>query len=144
MGDRDLASSFATIVQEALRRIAGAAVDDVRARHELGVALHAVRYCETADGARTLQHLANQLGVDVSALRRCARVAETIDANQLTAILQLRTAKGLPLTWSHLETLSLERNIRQREALAVAAAAEDLSVRALSSRVRRKRQSSST
>jgi hypothetical protein len=109
-----------------------------RERLQFGSFIHLLRYASSADcPAGVIRDLAAQVGVDGSGLRRCARVAETIGPDELSEILAWRTSKGLPLKWSHLEVLALERNRERRRDLATAAVAGNLSVRALSSRLER-------
>jgi hypothetical protein len=83
--------------------------------------------------------LAKRLGVDPSALRRYARVSETITSREFAWLMKQRTPRGAPLTWSHVEVLARERDADRRQALALAVAAEDLSVRALATRVLKSR-----
>ncbi len=119
-----------------VQRLAEAAVDDMRARYDFGRVLHSLRQNRPlAGGIGTLRLLSKRLGVDPSALRRYARVSDTISAREFAWLLKQRTPRGAPLTWSHLEILSREREPERRRTLALAAAAEDLSVRALATRL---------
>jgi hypothetical protein len=131
---RDLDPRVAAIGAHFVSRLASAIVDDVRARYDFGHALHTVRYAPPAAyGPNAMRELASAVQIDASALRRNARVSETIAPDELHTLTGLRNGAGLPLTWSHLEVLSTVRSAGRRESLAVAAAAERLSVRALAS-----------
>ncbi len=125
--------------QMVVKQLAEAVLVDLRARYALAQHIHAVRYGPlNENSAHSLSVLANRLLVHPSVLRRHARVAEAISANEFLYISQLRTQRGLPLTWSHLECLALVRTATARKQLAVAAAGNDLSVRALAALVRKR------
>jgi hypothetical protein len=119
-------------------RLVEAAVDDMLARYDLGLVLSTLRrLAPRAVGAKELNSMAKWMGIHASALRRYARVTETIDRAEFAHLLGLRNAHGTPLTWSHVECLALEGNAARRKVLAIAIAEEDLSVRALAARLRR-------
>jgi len=122
-----------------VHRLASAAVDDMQARYDFGRVLQSLRrnrpQAGTTGSAGTLRLLSKRLGVDPSALRRYARVSETISAREFAWLMKQRTPRGAPLTWSHIELLARERDPERRRALALVVAAEDLSVRALSTRM---------
>ena len=123
-----------------VHRLAAAAVDDMRARYDFGRVLQSLRqHRSKAGGVGALRLLSKRLGVDPSALRRYARVSETISSREFGWLMKQRTPRGAPLTWSHVELLSRERDPDRRTALATMAAAEDLSVRALASRINERR-----
>jgi hypothetical protein len=123
-----------------VHRLAAAAVDDMRARYDFGRVLQSLRQNRsTAGGVGALRLLSRRLGVDPSALRRYARVSETITSREFVWLMKQRTPRGAPLTWSHVELLSRERDPERRQALALIAASEDLSVRALASRLNERR-----
>jgi len=124
------------IVRHVAARLGEVAVAEMRIRYELGVVVHSVR----ADSARrysrgTLAQLARMVNVDVSRLRRCARVTEVIRASEFDELLNLRDASGRTLTWSHLELLAQVRNGPLRRGLALATVRDTLSVRTLGDRV---------
>src|SRR6516165_160939 len=112
----------------------------MRARYDFGRVLHSLRqHRSKAGGIGALRLLSKRLGVDPSALRRYARVSETISSREFGWLMRQRTPRGAPLTWSHVELLSRERDPDRRHALATTTASEDLSVRALASRLNDRR-----
>lgn len=124
------------IVRHLAARLGEVAVAEMRIRYELGLAVHSVR----ADSGRrysrgTLAQLARMVNVDLSRLRRCARVTEVIRTSEFDDLLNLRVASGWTLTWSHLELLAQVRNGPLRRNLALATVRDTLSVRMLGSRV---------
>jgi hypothetical protein len=126
-------------------RLAAAAVDDMRARYDFGKVLYALRRGAKRDaGAATLRMLAKRLGVHASALRRYARVSETIPPAEFAWLVGLRTPRGAPVTWSHVELLARETDASRRRALTTHVVTEDLSVRALAARLRRSGNSSTS
>ena len=128
-----LASRVTAITGHIVQRLAAAAVDDVEARYDLGKVLLTLRN-ESAERS-ALRVLAESLGFDPSALRRYARVRTTICPDEFTWLSTLRTRRGMPLSWSHIELLAREPNRQRRMELATAVVTEDLSVRALHSRL---------
>jgi hypothetical protein len=131
-----LDARVAAITSHIVERLATAAVQDMQARYDFGKVLHSLR--RGSAGSRTagaLRVLAERLGIDASALRRYARVSETITPREFAWMMRLRTARGTPLTWSHVELLAREKEGERRQALATVVAAEDLSVRALAARM---------
>jgi hypothetical protein len=130
---------FIAVTSHIFARIAAASVDDVQARYDLGTVLLRLRRDAAGERSRpAVRALAERLGVDPSALRRYARVAETIGAEELGWLVKLRSARGMPLSWSHLDLLSRVRDAPRRRVLAEAVVAEDLTVRALTIRLRRR------
>jgi hypothetical protein len=128
------------ITTHIVQRLATAAVDDMQARYDFGRVLQSLRRNRPQlGGTGTLRLLAKRLGVDPSALRRYARVSETISSREFVWLMKQRTPRGAPLTWSHVEVLARERDPERRQALALAVATEALSVRALATRVARSR-----
>ena len=138
MSSRD--SGLTATASHIVHRLADAAVEDMRARYDLGRMLLTLReQRRRGGGTGTLLRLAEHMGVDPSALRRYAHVCETIAADEFEALTRLRTGRGGTLTWSHVELLSRAKCAERRRALAAAVAAEELSVRALSDRLRAER-----
>jgi hypothetical protein len=128
------------ITTHIVQRLATAAVDDMKARYDFGRVLQSLRRSRPQQGGTgTLRLLAKRLGVDPSALRRYARVSETISSPEFAWLMKQRTPRGAPLTWSHVEVLARERDPERRQALALSVATEDLSVRALATRVAKAR-----
>jgi hypothetical protein len=126
------------VVAHILQRLAMAHVSIVRARYDLGQLVHALRYSDArAFGTNAVDTLASWLGIDSSALRRWARVTEVIPPDELDGICCARTPRGMPLTWTHLEKLALERSTTRRREQAQLAIREDWSVATLASSVRR-------
>jgi hypothetical protein len=109
------------------------AVEHIRTRYDVGLLVHCVRYSDDSHEMQTLKRI---LHLDPSALRRHARVAETIDGTELGTLLALRTARGMPLPWSCLEILTGVRSRVRRERLAVAAIRNGLSARDLTTLAR--------
>lgn len=124
-----------TIAVTISRRLAIAAEEDIRARYDLGRALRAVRDGEPA-AVQALEAVADALGVHWTLLRRYVRVATVIPPAQLEAFVALRSQRGMPMTWSHLEHLAEIRSARMRAVFAARIAAEGWSVRALKANVR--------
>jgi hypothetical protein len=122
------------IARHIVGRLAAAAEADLRGRYDVGCVAHAIRYED--DGATALQQLGDRLALDESALRRYARVSETLSASEFEWVVSLRTRQGLPLTWSHIELLQQVRSSPRRRDLANAAARDGCSVRELAARVR--------
>jgi hypothetical protein len=136
----ELDSRVGAITSHIVRRLADAAVEDMRARYDLGRVLHTLRHQDRrASGTGVLRLLAHQLGVDPSALRRYAQVSDVIAARELDWLMHLRNARGEPLTWSHVEILARVRSPERRRVLAASITREGLSVRALSQRLRAER-----
>jgi hypothetical protein len=131
---------LSAIALHIVQRIADAAIEDMRARYDLGRILHTLRRSERGGvGAGPLRRLAERLGLDPSVLRRYAQVSETIPPREFAALLRLTNWRGEPLTWSHIELLARVRNPERRKALATAVAEGNLSVRALAARLRAER-----
>ena len=107
---------------------------EIRARYAFARCLHAVRYSPNA--LESMRTIAKRTALHTSVLRRFARVAEGVPPADLDEFTNLRTPRGLPLTWSHLEELATVRNRVLRRDLAAAAALEGLSVRHLRQRIR--------
>jgi hypothetical protein len=119
-------------VAHIVHRAAAASAEDARARYDLGCAL---RVAEDRDVGSVTQ-VADLLDVHVTALRRSIRVCVTISPGELDWLLSLRTERGEPLSWSHLEVLSRSRRRSLRRDLALATIAESLPVRRLADRMR--------
>jgi hypothetical protein len=117
-------------------RLAEASVADARARYDLGCIVHTLRY-DSSERFRsdTLRNLARRLATHPSALRKLARIAETIGPKELDAYLERRDSSGMPLTWSHIATLSRIRSVQVRQEWAAKALAHGLSVRQLAARI---------
>jgi DNA-binding response OmpR family regulator len=114
-----------------LAGMAEAAVAELRAQYEIGQFVHRLRYPGPGEIWRLqdLIALGQRLNLHPSALRRRARVSETMRPDEFEALASLRTPRGLPLTWSHFELLSKVRSRSRREAIARRAAVGDLGVR---------------
>jgi len=83
----------------------------LRARYQLGQWL---REASVREGARALLEssadlCAAGLRLDVSALRKIRKVASVIRPDEFEELLAFRSPGGLPLKWSHLESLGLIR-----------------------------------
>jgi hypothetical protein len=118
-------------------RLTAAAEEDLRARYDIGWVAHVARY--EGDGATALKQLRDRFALDETALRRYARVSETLSSSEFKWVVNLRTPRGLPLTWSHLELLQKVRSSPHRRVLATLAARDGWSVRELAARVRAQR-----
>jgi hypothetical protein len=120
-----------SIVTRLLGTIATAALADLQAKYEVGCVAHRLRYPapDEPDDPDRLVNLGTRLGLDASSLRRRARVVETIDPEEFAAITAMRTRRGQPLSWSHLELLATLRSRKRRLEVAQRCADEDLSVR---------------
>jgi hypothetical protein len=128
--------TWATAVQIS-NRLAEAAVEDLRARYELGRLVHRLRYDSAEPHAmRAISKLAGACGLRVATLRRYARVTEMIRPVEFDELTRNRGPRGPSLTWSHIEELAEARNSEVRRKCAEAAVSEALSVSALRARVR--------
>jgi hypothetical protein len=129
------------IVGHVVGRLAAAVVEEAHARFALGHIVGAALRARAPDGdAARLEDIAASLQRDVSDLRRWARIAAAIRAEEFAWLTSLRTPRGMPLTWSHIEALSRVRPLRLRREVAREASIQDLSVRRLQSRVRELRR----
>jgi hypothetical protein len=126
------------VVRHVVLRLADAAIEDIKARYDLGEVVCTLRRIMPRGAAAVeVKSIAKVMGVHASALRRYARVTEAIDGHEFAQLLRLRTGRGMSLTWSHVEHLALVHEPVRRRALALAAVHESLSVRALAQRIRR-------
>jgi hypothetical protein len=117
--------------------MAEAAVNDMRARYDLGRVINSLRYdSSNAFTARTLANVARVLNLKPSTLRCYARVAARIRAVEFDEYVNLRGSHGTRLTWSHIEELAETRGSDVRRKLAAEAVFKALSVGALRNRVR--------
>jgi hypothetical protein len=140
IASQSLDSRIGAITSHIARRLADAAVEDMRARYDFGRVLMTLRSGNrNPAGAGVLRLLAHQLEVDPSALRRYAQVSEVIAAGEFDWLMGLSNRRGAPLTWSHIEILARVRSPEERRQLAAASARESLSVRGLSERLRAQR-----
>jgi hypothetical protein len=134
---RGASPEFWAAVRRLLQRIADAAVEDARARYELGRLVHRLRRNSTVDVTTSLlARLGQSLGLKPDTLRRYARVSEMIGSQEFEEYMHLRGPHGLPLRWSHIEELSEARSAIERRECAKDAAARALSVRMLRARIR--------
>jgi hypothetical protein len=119
-------------VYEAIRGLlAGAARDEARSRHEVGVLIAGVKRGREKYGARAVEQLASALGTNVHTLYRCAGVCERWAPDELESLLTRTTAKGQPLSWSHLVLLSGVTSDVRRAELVDRALKDALTVREL-------------
>jgi len=134
----ELSPHLCVAAERIVNRIAQAAIEDMRARYEIGEVAHQIRYnSENRDTSALLRGLARLLNMDASRLRRYARVAESIRATEFAALLGLRGYCGLPLTWSHVELIAQGRTAAGRRQVAEDVLSGMLSVRALRVRMGR-------
>jgi hypothetical protein len=125
------------ITSHIVRRLADATVEDMRARYDFGRVLQTLRSRgRGAAGTGILRGIADRLRVDPSALRRYAHVSEAISPLEFAWMTDLTSARGVPLTWSHVELLARVSDAERRRQLALATVEQDLSVRDLSVLVR--------
>jgi hypothetical protein len=130
--------SFNNVVARVVLRMAQARVEEMRARYHLGGLLREARRGKLdLQAAAVVASLHSVTRIHPSALRRHARVAETMGNDEFASLTSLRGSDGLPLTWSHLELLSEVRPAARRRELAELAVCEGLSVRRLAARIRR-------
>lgn len=120
-----------------LSGMAVAAIAELRAQYDIGQHVHRLRYPSPGEvvGSQALADLGRRLNLHPSALRRRARVSERIRPDEFEVLIGLRSARGLPLTWSHLELLALVRGRTQRESLARKIVAGDIGIRQCSALV---------
>jgi hypothetical protein len=121
-------------VSDLARRIIGYSAEafraEVRAKFQIGDEIHAMRYSPSC-GGNAIRALARQLVLDESGLLRIARVAARFSPREREALLSMTDARGLPLTWSHLEELQRVPSACARADLAQLALRDRLSVREL-------------
>lgn len=120
------------IVEHVVQRLADAAVQDMQARYDLGGVVQHLR--QRSGGV--VQQFADFLGIDPTAVRRYAGVFATIPPREFAWMLRLRSARGEPLTWSHVELLARVPDAERRKKLAAAVVKDGLAVRDLARRVR--------
>lgn len=127
--------AHAEVVKNVLGFLAEAQRADIQAKFRVGDAVHAMRYSPSfrRDAVRML---AASVALEHSGILRIARVAERIRRDERERLLALVNARGLPLTWSHLEALQHVHGTAARLELAQLALRDDLSVRALRLRIR--------
>ena len=117
---------------EAIRKLlAGAARDEARSRHQVGVLIAGVKKERDKYGARAVEQLASALGSNVHTLYRCAGVCERWAPDELELLLRRTTTKGQPLSWSHLVLLSGVTSEPRRAELVDRALKDALTVREL-------------
>lgn len=128
------------VVRHVVVRLAEIQSEEIQVRYDLGEVLCTLRRVMPGPArAAELSSIAKWMRVHPSALRRYARVAETIDRMEFAQLRMLRTARGTALTWSHVEHLAQQRDRERRKTLAAAVADHDLSVREVADRLRRER-----
>jgi hypothetical protein len=126
------ASELGAIAAQIRARLSDAAVADLHARYELGQVVHQLRYGEgPVSRSGDIALLAHCFDIHASALRRIARVAESVPPAEFAYVCSLRDPCGVPLTWSHIEVLSEIRNAQRRRDIARTTSATRLSVREL-------------
>ena len=108
-------STVETTAMTFLDRLTAGRVEELVARYELGCRAHRIRYGSPGDGS--LQELAAAARMEISVVRRHARVSEVIPPDEFRLLLEARTTSGQPLTWTHLERFSLVRSRSRRLAL---------------------------
>jgi hypothetical protein len=133
----DATGTPAEFVDEVVRHLAEARRAEALERFAAGDVIHLMRYAREA-GPRAIRQLAMRLALDESGLRRFARTAEVIRAGERGSLLALTDARGLPLTWSHLELLAGIRGSAVRMRVAQMVLAERLSVEKLRQWARRR------
>jgi hypothetical protein len=120
----------AELVERVVRHLAEARRAEALERFAAGDAIHFLRYGPDR-GAHAVRQLAIRLALDESGLRRLARTAEVMRAEEREGLLALTNSRGLPLTWSHFELLAGVRGAGERLRVARIALAEGFSVESL-------------
>jgi hypothetical protein len=119
-------------VYESIRKLlAGAARDEARSRHQIGVLIGTVKKAPDKYGAHAVGQLASALGSNVHTLYRCSAVSECWSPGQLDALLRRTTPHGQPLSWSHLVLLAGVTTAKRRTELLDKALEDALTVREL-------------
>jgi hypothetical protein len=119
-------------VYESIRKLlAGAARDEARSRHQIGVLIDAVKKAPGKYGARAVEQLASALGSNVHTLYRCAAVSSCWSPPQLEVLLRRTTPQGQPLSWSHLVLVAGVTTAKRRTDLLDKALEDALTVREL-------------
>jgi hypothetical protein len=132
-----VAPRWSTRAFHIVHRIRQAAIDDLRARYELGLLVHDLRYDVRDNVPRgTLKEFARLINVRLGTLQRYARVAEMIGAPEFEDYVTLLGPQGTVLTWSHIEELAEARGADLRRLRAEEAVSEALSVNELRARIR--------
>jgi hypothetical protein len=100
-------------------------------RFEVAQIVLKVRVGHKRYGARGVEQLATELGLDKATVYRWARVAEVWAPGEFRIVIARRNKAGLAVTWSHLEVLAEVSGRARRETLLEKVLAESLSVRQL-------------
>lgn len=109
-----------------------ASTKTIAVRHKAGLIVLRVKNKKGMYGERAVQKLEGALGLDAKSLYRLADVAEVWPTESaLAKVLSRRNARGLPLTWSHLERLAVVESQPKREKAIKQALALSMSVRQL-------------
>jgi hypothetical protein len=127
----DLSPGLLPVYESIRELLAGAARDEARSRHRVGVHIVEVKRAADKYGTRAVERLARALGTNVHTLYRCASVAECWSAEQLDDMLRRTTTKGQPLSWSHFVVVAGVTPARQRGELIDLALRKRLTVREL-------------
>ncbi|MGD0524296.1 MAG: hypothetical protein ABSE49_04080 [Polyangiaceae bacterium] len=127
----DLSPGLRPVYESIRELLAGATRDEARSRHRIGVHIVEVKLAADKYGTRAVERLALALGTNVHTLYRCASVAECWSTEQLDEVLRRTTAKGQPLSWSHLVLLAGVTPARGRGDLTDLALRKQLTVREL-------------
>jgi hypothetical protein len=122
---------------EAIRQLlASATCDEARVRYRVGVHVREIMCDETKYGGRAVVRLAEAIDRDAATLYRYALVPERWNESAFSELLELRTPRGEPLSWTHLVELASVDSDDERTALTMRALREGLSARALASLLR--------
>jgi hypothetical protein len=140
-GNESVPEPVRAVVRHLVARVIAIATADVTVRYDLGRMVHTLRYgSSTRRTTPSIAVLARLLDMHRTRLDRYARTAATIPPGEFAELVQLRTPRGFPLTWSHFELLARIRGAGARRTMAKAAADSALSVHALAKQVPDKRR----
>lgn len=127
-----LGGHLAGVADRIRRHLFLAAARPARSFYEVGRLVQDVTQKRARYGDGAVARIADALGIHVSVLYKCQKVAVAFSPAEYRKLCAKRTPAGLPVfTWSHLEVLAAERDARRRSTLVDEVEEEHLSVREL-------------
>jgi hypothetical protein len=129
-------SEFARKCEAIRELLAIATSDEARVRYRVGVHVLEIKSDERKYGERGVVRLSEAIERDAATLYRYALVPERWNEAAFAELLELQTARGEPLSWTHMVELAAVESDAERSALTMRAVREGLSARALASLIR--------
>jgi hypothetical protein len=127
-----------TLVTDLRQKIAKAEVQDVGARYEIGVSVLRVIEAPQVYGQGAVKVLQEKLRQDEKTLYRYAGIAKAWPQAAMDDVRKRRNSNGLPISWSHLDTLRRVSDEAERRKLLHRWEAESLSTGELRTLVNRR------